>query len=151
MKRENWEAYEEILSKLQADSRVQEMKQYIQHGNVTTYDHCLSVARLAYRLSRALHMKINLKTLATGAMLHDFYLYDWHLKGDGTHRLHGFSHAGRAARNARACFNVDDATRHVIYSHMWPLNPERVPMSREAWLVCLADKLVSIRETLVRT
>ena len=38
----------------------------------------------------------------------------------------------------------------MIRSHMWPLNPERVPRSKEAWIVCVADKLVSLHETLFR-
>ncbi|MCR5294871.1 MAG: HD domain-containing protein [Lachnospiraceae bacterium] len=126
------------------------MKRYKQHGCVSTFEHCENVARLCYRLNRALFLRANLRTLLIGAMLHDFFLYDWHEEGDGSHRLHGFSHAGRACRNAEKYFEIDKEIRHVIYCHMWPLNLQRVPMSREAWLVCLADKYVSLQETLFR-
>jgi uncharacterized protein len=83
-------------------------------------------------------------------MLHDFYLYDWHHDDNGSHRLHGFTHAQAACANARTHFGIDDRTGHVISSHMWALNPKKLPMTREAWIVCLADKCVSAYETLFR-
>jgi uncharacterized protein len=126
------------------------MKRYVQHGSVSTYQHCISVTRLSQRIDRLLHLHSDRRTLTTGAMLHDFYLYDWHHKDGGTHRLHGFRHADTAARNARAYFHIDDRVRHVIECHMWPLNLTRIPHSREAWIVCAADKAVSLYETLFR-
>ena len=35
-------------------------------------------------------------TLIKGAMLHDFYLYDWHAQDNGEHRWHGYHHAEKA-------------------------------------------------------
>ena len=139
-----------LLSDLQSDRRVQQMKNYIQHGEVTTYEHCGSVAKLSYRIDKRLRLHSDLKVLLTGAMLHDFYLYDWHCHDGGSHRLHGFTHAQTACRNARRYFDIDDRTSRVIACHMWPLNPERIPASREAWIVCIADKCVSLYETLFR-
>lgn len=134
-----------LLSDLLADKRVQQMKKYIQHGTVTTYDHCLSVAYRCYEMARG-KRGIDMPTLLTAAMLHDFYLYDWH-ESDPSHRLHGFHHAYRAAENATREFSVSPKVRRIIYCHMWPLTPARVPDSREAWIVTLADKWVSFRET----
>ena len=141
---------EAILSELKADEAVQKMKGFIQHGRVSTYEHCESVARLSDRINRRLSLNADTKTLLTGAMLHDFYLYDWHEAGDGSHRLHGFRHAKTASENAKKHFNVDENTSHVIMSHMWPLNPLRFPRSKEAWIVCIADKCVSLHETLFK-
>ena len=141
---------DEILAAIQADENVQQMKQFIQHGKVSTYEHCQNVATLSYAIDKRLSLHSDLKVLLTGAMLHDFYLYDWHEEGDGSHHLHGFRHAKRACDNAKERFSIDKETAHVIYSHMWPLNPERIPKSREAWIVCLADKYVSLRESLFR-
>lgn len=138
-----------ILSDIQLNEQVQKMKKYIQHGNVSTYEHCESVAKVSYIIDNIFSLHSDLKILLTGAMLHDFYLYDWHEEGDGSHHLHGFRHAKRAMENARRYFDIDDKTGHVIYCHMWPLNLCRVPMSREAWIVCIADKCVSVRETLL--
>ena len=137
-----------ILSALQAENHVQKMKQFIQHGRISTFEHCSRVADLSYKIDRHLSLKSDLKVLLTGAMLHDFFLYDWHAYDNGVHRLHGFSHAAAACRNAREYIGIDDRTDHVILSHMWPLNITRIPRSREAWIVCIADKIVSARETL---
>ena len=139
-----------ILSDIQSASVVNNMKSYIQHGSVTTCEHCENVALLSYDINRLLCLNADLQVLLTGAMLHDFYLYDWHNEDGGEHHFHGFTHAKTACDNAKRYFAIDEATSHVIYSHMWPLNPGRIPMSREAWIVCIADKCVSLYETLFR-
>ena len=144
------EELQTILSDIQSDDHVQEMKKYIQHGSVTTYEHCERVAKLSHKIDRLLSLHSNQKTLLTGAMLHDFYLYDWHKEDNGEHRLHGFHHAEKACANAKRYFDIDEETMHVIRSHMWPLNLKRIPLSKEAWIVCIADKCVSLHETLFR-
>ena len=78
------------------------------------------------------------------ALLHDYFLYDWHDK-DPSHRLHGFTHPRRALENAAADWELTDRERDIILHHMFPLTP-LPPRSREAWLVCLADKLCAVQE-----
>jgi uncharacterized protein len=78
-------------------------------------------------------------------MLHDYYLYDWH-HYDGGH-FHGFTHPAAAAENAVSDFEVSPKVEKVIRSHMWPLTILHVPSSREAWIVSMADKIVSLNET----
>lgn len=39
--------------------------------------------------------------------------------------------------------------QHIITTHMWPLTLRFVPRSREAVLVCMADKYCSTLETVV--
>ena len=137
----------EILNGLDQDERVLKMKEFIQHGRVTTYDHCKSVAKTSYKINKGLHLSANEKQLLTGALLHDYYLYDWHTDGEA-HPLHGYHHADTAVENARQAFSINEKEQEIIWSHMWPLNITRIPRSREAWIVCVADKLVSIKETL---
>ena len=142
--------FDTIMKELQADEHVQQMKKYRQHGRITTYDHCADVARLCWKINNKLHLHADRATLVKGAMLHDFYLYDWHSEDNGEHHWHGYIHAEKARKNAVELLAADEKVQHVIYSHMWPLNLTRVPRSLEAWIVCLADKYVSLKETVMR-
>ena len=69
---------DKVLRELESDEHVRQMKNYIQHGKVSTFEHCERVARLSFELNRKLHLHAKVPTLIKGAMLHDFYLYDWH-------------------------------------------------------------------------
>lgn len=138
-------AFEQVAGDLLQDRRTLQMKKYIQHGHVTTYDHCESVARLGFEMGRKLHLHPSERELVRGAMLHDYFLYDWH-HYDG--HLHGYSHPGTAAVNAERDFHITEKEKNIIANHMWPLTLFHVPTCREAWIVCVADKVCSLRETL---
>lgn len=139
-----------ILKKYQEDTKVQSMHRYVQHGNTSTYQHCMNVVKFSFWLNKHLHLSANERTLLIGALLHDFYLYDWHEKSTW-HKWHGFSHPARASKNARRRFHINAKEANIIKSHMWPLIPWQIPRSREAAIVCLADKCCSIYETVRRT
>ena len=135
--------------------KFREMRHYIQHGRISTLEHCISVAKASLWLSRHLHMRVDEKALLTGALLHDFYLYDWHNKGTfhGLRRLfemHGFSHPGCACINAERVFGITKKEQSIISSHMWPLTFRHVPTCREAIIVCLADKYCAVVESMFR-
>ena len=138
------EKAERLIREIASDPRARQLRSYIQHGSVTTYDHCISVARLSCRLAEKWHLKVDAACLVRGAFLHDYYLYDWHTRGD---HLHGYHHPKIASRRAAEDFGLSSEERHIIESHMWPLTLFHAPASREAMLVCLADKICSVRET----
>lgn len=132
-----------------ADTRdAQRMHQYIQHGTVTTYDHCMSVAQTSFWLNRRLHIGADEQSLVRGAFLHDFYLYDWH-DGAPERKIHGFTHPAAALRNAKARYPLNLREEQIILTHMWPLTLRQMPRCREAVLVSLADKCCSLKETLM--
>ncbi|MPN07787.1 hypothetical protein SDC9_155059 [bioreactor metagenome] len=81
-----------------------------------------------------------------GALLHDFFLYDWHEKNQN-HRLHGFTHPKRALCNAQHYFRLNDIERDVIEKHMWPMTL-KPPRFKESLVVCLVDKCCTLSETL---
>ena len=47
-------------------------------------------------------------------------------------------------------YNINEKEEHIIRSHMWPLTVTKLPKSREAVIVCIADKLTSATETIMR-
>jgi uncharacterized protein len=126
--------------------QVHDMRLYIQHGNITTLNHCISVAYYSYLLSLRLPWHYDSKSIARGAMLHDFYLYDWHTP-DKSHKLHGFTHSTSALNNANKFFLLNETESEIIRSHMWPLNLTKRRKNREARLVCTIDKIISLAET----
>lgn len=121
----------------------------LQHGAVTTYEHSIAVACLSVKIADRLHLwhHVNLRSLVRAALLHDYFLYDWHEKDNGSHRLHGFRHPYTAERNARADFELDDIVSNSIRTHMFPLTPIP-PKYLEGVIVNIADTLCAIRETL---
>jgi len=121
-------------------------KGYVQHGDISCYQHSVLVACMSVRLARQLHVQVDMASMIRGALLHDYFLYDWHVP-DPSHRLHGFTHAGCALRNAERDFALTEIERDVIEKHMFPMNPA-LPRYRESALVTLADKLCASREVL---
>ena len=138
----------EILRGIADDPHALEMQQFIQHGTVTTYEHCLRVTRIAYWLNLHWHCHADEVSLVRGAFLHDFYLYDWHHCKDITH-WHGFKHPQAALYNAETVFDLNDTEKDCIRCHMWPLTVTAVPHTREAVLVGTADKISSGWETVM--
>ena len=136
----------EQISALSKEGRLAQTTDYIQHGTVSVYEHCLSVTRCSCHIARLLRIPIDRRSLIRGALLHDYFLYDWHEKG-GDHRLHGFHHPARALKNAREDFDLTNVESNIILRHMFPLVPVP-PTFREGWIVCLADKVCATKETL---
>lgn len=125
---------------------VKEMGAYVQHGGTTTYTHSRAVAYYGYHACRVLHMKADYRSLARGALLHDLFLYDWHVP-DRSHRFHGFCHPRFALENAKRFYTINGTEANIIASHMWPLTITHMPRCREAWVVCMTDKICSLVET----
>lgn len=126
------------------------LKKYIQHGSVTVYEHSIHVAMFALKMNRKLGLNCRERDLVRGALLHDYFLYDWHdgSSPDNIHpKLHGFYHPGIALRNAVRDYSLTEREKDIIAKHMWPLTV-KPPRCREAWVVCIADKYSSTLETL---
>ena len=124
---------------------LRKMKEYIQHGNTDTLLHSVAVAHFSYLLAKALRINIRLRPLIVGALLHDYYLYDWHVP-DRSHNWHGFRHPFTSAKNAHAHYSISHIEEDIILRHMFPLIPIP-PRYRESAIVCLVDKICSVYET----
>lgn len=129
-------------------SNFRRTRQHIQHGDVTVNEHVLNVARYSVEISDRLHIPCHRKELIRGALLHDYFLYDWHEPHKvNPLKLHGFFHPGIALRNALMEYELSDLEKDIIRKHMWPLTAVP-PMCREAWIVTAADKYCSLMETI---
>ena len=138
---------ERWLGKYAEDERILAMKRFPHHGSISTYTHSLRVVRKAVGIVNFFHRKVDWDVLLFGALLHDFYLYDFR---EHCSFKNGILHPKKAAENAVTYFGVDRSVEKAIRSHMFPIVFWHVPNSREAWIVSLADKLVSIKEFFTR-
>lgn len=120
-------------------------KQFYQHGTVTVFEHSVAVALMCLKLAKLLPGKTDTRSLIRGALLHDYFLYDWHVKVKGR-PLHGTHHARWAMRNAQRDFGLNNIEKHMILAHMFPLNLV-LPKYRESMILCAADKICAARET----
>jgi uncharacterized protein len=125
-----------------------ESKAFIQHGKISVYEHSLDVARLSFRVGDFFNIA-DKRSLVRSALLHDFFLYDWHVP-EKMWSLHGWTHPVTAAKNAQRYFNIGDKEYSLIRSHMWPYTLLHPPCYREGWIICFADKAISLWETLFR-
>ena len=138
----------QILEKVSEDTRLLSSKEFIQHGKTTVYAHSVQVAYESYRLAKEKNLNVDMERLIRGALLHDYFLYDWHNQLT-PHRLHGFFHPGVALKNACRDAKLSDVEKDIIKKHMFPLTP--IPPSYlESWIVCWVDKKCSMRETFKR-
>ena len=135
-----------LIADLDRTGRLALARAAIQHGSTTVFAHCVKVACFSLFLANKLHIPVNTHALLRGALLHDYFLYDWHEKNAG-HRFHGFTHPATALKNAQEDFMLTPVEKDIIARHMFPLYPIP-PRCREAWLVCAADKYCALLETL---
>lgn len=81
-----------ILNEIRESSRFKNSKKFIQHGKTSVYMHSVSVAYMSCYIAEKYNLSVDYYSLITGALLHDYFLYDWHDKEDGHKRPHGFYH-----------------------------------------------------------
>ena len=127
-------------------SGMQYEKTLLHHGEISCYEHSVAVACLSIKLAKYFRCDIDMKSMVRGALLHDYFLYDWHIAHE-SHHLHGFFHAKCALKNAECDFSLSDIERDIIVKHMFPLNPQ-LPQYMESIIVNVADKACAAREVL---
>ena len=138
----------ECLKSVPANSKLRRMDSFTQHGDTSCLKHTIAVAYYSIKLAEKLGIECKKSDLVRGALLHDYFLYDWH---DGNDRqIHGFTHPKTALINADRDFSLTDTERDIIKKHMFPLTIVP-PACREAWIVCLVDKACSLYETFKRS
>ncbi len=140
---ENWSSYYACVEDLLNTEQVRSMRDIRHHPGVSCYEHSVFVSYVAFRLAR--RWGLDWCMAARIGLLHDLYLYD-----PRTLRSYRqcFAHPVVALRNADAlCGGLSPKEANIIVSHMWPIATHR-PHSKEAAVVCLADKLCATAEVL---
>lgn len=129
------------------DSPHYEKIRRLEHHDSSVADHSVAVAYYAYRTARFFGLHSRLTELTRGALLHDFFHYDWRTQKPRSGGLHGFDHPREALENAEEAYGpLSDLERDCVLRHMWPLTPVP-PRYPESLIVCLADKAVALGES----
>ena len=135
-----------ILRELEKSGSFQREREFIQHGKTTVYEHSVQVASMSVWIADRIPFRINRRSLIRGALLHDYFLYDWHT---GSRHFHGFTHPATACRNAEHDYSINDVEHDIISRHMFPLTL-KPPRTLEGFIVCVADKICALKETFGR-
>lgn len=129
------------------------------HHNTNKYDHLLRVSKLSYRLAKI--TKADVVSTTRAGLLHDFFYGERKSCPQNSYLNHPYT----SAMNAKEVFNISDFESDIIKTHMFHhafarsfipfINPtekvkinESKPQSKEAWIVCISDLLVSAYEGL---
>lgn len=137
-----------LIGDLYDTPEFQGMAVYPQHGKINRVQHVMSVTYVSYTMAKRCK-KADVRQTVRGSILHDLFYYDWHVAGDGSHRLHGYRHPGFALKNAIALNPaITEIEKNIIKRHMWPLTPTP-PKYVEGLIVSCADKYCATQEVLL--
>ena len=144
-KEEHYAEFNSHIREILDSDIIYEMKNYMQHGGTTCFQHCINVAYYNYRMCRAL--RLDTRSAVRAGMLHDFFLYDWHAYGKEHFwkKNHALHHPRAALENARKHFAINDKEADIILKHMFPL--AKMPRYRETFIIALSDKYCTLGET----
>ena len=138
---ENYDLLDEVIHQLCEQGRLLEEQNAMQHGSTSVYEHSVNVAYKSLLLVENYRLPVDKQSLVRGALLHDYFLYDWHehRKVNSFKELHAFSHPKIALENSLKNFTLNDLEKDVIVKHMWPLTV-KLPKYKESYIVTFVDK-----------
>lgn len=139
---QNDEEFQSIIKELIQNETVLEMKKYRQHYETDCFDHCYRASYYCYRICKK--FKLDYKSAARGAMLHDLFLYDWREKSDRK-GLHAYTHGRCALENANKLFELNEIEQNMILRHMWPVTVVP-PKYIEGFILTIVDKHCAMEE-----
>lgn len=148
--------FENLVSDILENEYFLETKKDIHHGT-SKYEHSIRVAKLSYNLSRI--FKVDRKATVRAGLLHDFFFGTRKEKPENSYLRHPVT----ASLNAKKYFNVSELESEAIKTHMFhqvllkKIFPfinhkekasikEFKPKSKEGWIICASDMIVSIME-----
>lgn len=140
--------FENILNEVMKIEQFRELEKYEHHRITNRLNHSIAVAYKSYRLGKKLNFtQEELRNIAIGGLLHDFFLYDTR---DGKHEHHLSNHPKVALENSMKYFKLNEREIDIILSHMFLVSFKKVPRYKESVIVSLMDKVVSVNEVYLR-
>lgn len=148
--------FENLVCDILENENFLETKKDLHHGT-SKYEHSVRVAKLSYKLSKI--FKADVRSTTRAGLLHDFFFGTRKEKPENSYLRHPVT----ASNNAKKYFNVSLLEAEAIKTHMFhqvllkkvfPFinRKEKVsikefkPKSKEGWIICASDLLVSVME-----
>ncbi len=136
--------FKNIVKDIAQNENVLALKDHHQHINSSRYAHCMEVSYYTYLICKKLGL--DYVSAARGALLHDFYFYDWRNKHvEGQKKFHLLRHPRIALTNANDLFELNDLEQDIIIKHMWPVTA-KLPGYAESYIVTFVDKYCATME-----
>jgi uncharacterized membrane protein/HD superfamily phosphodiesterase len=135
----------QIIKDIYEHEEFMKLKEHYHHDS-SIYDHVMDVSYFSYKACKFL--KLDYHSAARGALLHDFFLYDWRnhdIPDLPAEKFHGIEHPKIALNNARKNFILNDIEKDIVIKHMWPLTLVP-PKYKESFIVSFADKYLASKE-----
>lgn len=124
-----------------------ELRNFIQHGTVSRYQHSINVSYYTYILCK--YFGWDARSAARAGLLHDLFLYDWKTrKKPQGEKPHAWAHPHAAYATASQYFPLNDCEKDIILKHMWPLSLA-FPKYKETFAIILVDKYCAAFEYLL--
>lgn len=114
----------------------------IEHHGISRWEHLVKVSYYSYVIAKKIG--IDYKSVARGALLHDFYL-DGNERSKKRKFLDTFTHPHKALNTSINNFNINTIEKNIIVSHMFPFY-FAIPRYKESILVNLVDKVIGSYE-----
>lgn len=145
IKRVDLKLFSNVFENLCESTRLLQTRAYTHHFGTSVLRHCVNVAYVSLYLADFLHIKVDRSQLTTGALLHDYYLYDCHDDSESNKKHHLRHHASIALMTAKEDYRLTKKEEDIILKHMFPINIA-LPKSKESALVCVSDKICALYE-----
>ena len=146
----------ELAKDILEDDKFKLLKKDRHHGS-NKYDHCRRVSYLSYKIAK--FFNTDYKSIVRPALLHDFFYGERTEKPENSY----LEHPKTSAANAKYYYDINEKEESIIKTHMFhylvlrKLFPfiksrenaklkDNAPKSKEAWIVCFSDLVVSIGE-----
>jgi len=143
---ENEMLFYEIVEDLLETDAVESLDEYTQHRGTSRLQHSIDVAYRSFCVAKVL--RLDYRSVARGALLHDLFLFDWRKTGVSGW-MHAREHPNTALANAEEITELNDIEKDIIIKHMWPLTIAP-PKYAESHIVSLVDKVCTVMEVFKR-